>query len=252
MSVGAIPVQIALVDQTGEVDLAELQTLAASMNEQIIRDFAPIWNVKASVTAYATAPANTWSAVIQKSLDQPGALGYHTDANNQPISYIEYQPPGPEGYSVTVSHEILEMLADPYGNRMHGALLPQGITPEQVGMTDPTAQVQYLLEVGDPCENFSYLVGQNYVSDFLLPGWYYSAPQAQTAYSHQGGCTQPRQVADGGYVSFANPDNTWWQVFNENGSLSVQNLGTFNASNFRSIREWTDFNSRQHRIAKAG
>jgi hypothetical protein len=250
MSISAIPAHVALVDQTGEVPLAELQTLAASLNEQILRDFAPIWSAPASVGAYEAVPPNTWAVVIQKSLDQPGALGYHTDNGNQPISYVEYQPSGPEGYSVTVSHETLEMLADPYGNRQHSALIPEGTSPEQFGLSDPNAMVQYLLEVCDPCEATSYQVGQNYVSDFLLPSWYFTAPQANAFYSHQGGCIQPRQVANGGYVSFGTPSGDWYQVFNENGSLSVQNLGQFDATSYNAIREWTDEKARAYRASR--
>lgn len=249
MSVGAIPVHIALVDESGQVTLEELQSLAGSLNEQIQRDFAPIWNVKASVGAYTKAPPATWAVIIQKALDQPGALGYHTDNANQPVAYVEYQP-GPNGYTVTVSHEALEMLADPYGSRMHGALLPEGISPQQVGMTDPSQQVQYLLEVCDPCEETAYLVGGNELSDFLLPAWYYTAPQAGACYSCQGGCTQPRQVVNGGYVSFGNPSGEWWQAFNENGQLSVQDLGTFDNSRYNSIREWTDEKAREYRASK--
>jgi hypothetical protein len=250
MTLAAIPAHIALVDQSGEVPLSELQSLAGSLNEQILRDFAPTWMAPASVGAYSTQPPNTWAIIIQKALDQPGALGYHTDINNQPIAYVEYQPAGPQGYNVTVSHELLEMLADPWGNRMHGGALPGGTTPDQFGMTAGQNQVQYLLEVCDPCENTSYLIGSNYVSDFLLPSWYFKSPIKNFIYSHEGGCTDPRQVANGGYVSFANPANVWYQVFNENGQLSVQNLGTFDASKNRSIREWTDLKAREYRASK--
>jgi hypothetical protein len=66
------------------------------------------------------------------------------------------------------------------------------------------------------------------VSDFLTPAWYHATPQSFAYYSHAGGCRKPRQVAPGGYVSFAAPSGEWWQVFaDRNGALSVRDLGQF-------------------------
>lgn len=239
----AIPVHLALIDQSGDVPLEELQVLAGSLSEQITRDFAPIWQVNASVGAYTSPPANTWAVEIQAELDQPGALGYHTDQNNQPVAYVKYT----SDYSTTISHEVLEMLADPYGNRMHGALIPYNTTPEQFGMTDVNQQVQYLLEVCDPCEAKSYSVGQNLLSDFLIPDWYFQSPQVGKFSSFAGGCLRPREVADGGYVSFGNPSGDWWQVFNQGGQLSVSSLGKFNSEG-KTLREWVDQKAREFRL----
>lgn len=246
MSTAAIPVHIALVDDTGEIHPQDLATLAGALNEQIQDDFAPIWKVAGTVGAYPKAPAGTWAVHIKKSLDQPGALGYHTDQNKQPIAYVELT----DDYPVTVSHETLEMLADPYGSRPHTAELPQGLAAQfdRFGLSGPAARVSYLLEVCDPCEATSYSVGGTRLSDFLLPGWYRTTPGQHVAYSHAGGCTQPRQVADGGYVSFANPAGEWYQVMNE-GSLHISDLGHFDASRYGSLREWTDEHARNHRSA---
>lgn len=242
----AIPVHVALVDDTGEYGLTKLQALAGALNEQIQADFAPVWKVAATVGAYAKAPAGTWAVHIKRSLNQPGALGYHTDKNRQPIAYVELT----DTVEVTVSHETLEMLADPYGSRPHKAQLPQGLAAKfgQFGLGSPTDQVSYLLEVCDPCEETSYPVGGIELSDFLLPPFYRSAPGPHVQYSHAGGCTLPRQVANGGYVSFSNPETgEWFQVFNEGGQLQVSDLGQFDASRYGSLREWTDEHARNHR-----
>jgi hypothetical protein len=243
MSLSVIPVHIALIDQSGHVSLEELQTVAADLNQQIQRDFAPIWGNKASVGAYQAAPPNTWAVFIKNQLDEPGALGYHTDNSRQPLAYVEYTT----DYTVTISHEVLEMIVDPWGNRMHGAPLPEGINASQVNLqSPPTPRVQYLLEMCDPCENSSYIIGSTWLSDFLMPGWYYTTPHMGVAYSHTGYCTDPRQVANGGYVSFMTPDQNWWQVFNDNGNLSVESLGSMTAE-FSSMREFTDTKAREYR-----
>lgn len=247
MSTKAIPVHVALVDDTGKLGALVLAELAGALNEQIQSDFAPVWGVAATVGAYPAAPPGTWAVHIQEKLDQPGALGYHTDVHNQPIAYVQLDG----GVTVTVGHETLEMLADPWGNRMHAAHLPSGVDYTQFGLRSARSPVQYLLEVCDPCEETSYEVGGVQVSDFLLPGWYRTSPAKALAYSHAGGCSAPRQVADGGYVSFAVPSGEWFQIFNESGSLQVQDLGHFDKTAFGSLREWADSCAREHRLARA-
>jgi hypothetical protein len=66
-------------------------------------------------------------------------------------------------------------------------------------------------------------------------------------YSHAGGVTQPRQVAEGGYVSFARHDGEWFQVFNSHGRLVLRDIGRFDRQKFGSIREFTDHHARQAR-----
>jgi hypothetical protein len=88
------------------------------------------------------------------------------------------------------------------------------------------------------------------LSDFLLPGWYRSSVRPTDAYSHAQGCTMPRQVADGGYVSFGNDAGEWFQVFNENGKLSVESLGKFNRAKHATLREFADVHARTRRAKR--
>lgn len=247
MSTVAIPVHIALVDDTGQIGDAGMSRIAGALNQQIQADFAPVWHVRATVGAYPkeAVPRGQWAVLIQNTLNEPGALGYHTDVHNQPISYIKMT----DDVSVTISHEVLEMLADPWGNRMHGARLPAGLEDDygRFGLRSRTSGVRYLLEVSDPCEATNYPVAGIPLSDFLLPAWYRSSAIGQFMYSHVNGCTEPRQVADGGYVSFSNSQGEWFQVFNEGGSLQISDLGNFDKAAFGSVREWVDRLARQHR-----
>jgi hypothetical protein len=45
------------------------------------------------------------------------------------------------------------------------------------------------------------------------------------------------------------PDRTWWQVFNQGGQLSVQNLGS-DTTGFASLREFTDHHARLYRAGE--
>lgn len=245
MSTAAIPVHVALVDKTGKIKRAALDKVAGALNEQVQADFAPVWKVKASVGSYSQAPAGTWAVIIENKLDAPGALGYHTDVNGQPVSYVEYASDWP----VTASHETLEMLADPFGNRMHSARLPEAVEDQwsyTFGLKTLRTHVHYLLEVCDPCEETSYAVGGVKLSDFLLPPYYRSTRSGMFDCSHANGVKTPREVADGGYVSFMGPDNVWFQVFAQGGGYQVQKLGTFDKS-YGSLRAFADAKAREYR-----
>ncbi len=142
------------------------------------------------------------------------------------------------------------MLADPWGNRMHGGRLPAGLEDRyrDLGLKHETSHVSYLLEACDPCEATSYDVGGVELSDFLRPQWYAANERVHVAYSFAGGCKRPREVARGGYVSFVLPNGHWIQVFADGGGkLTVQDLGRFDKSRFSSLREFTDFSARAHR-----
>lgn len=47
----------------------------------------------------------------------PGEGGYHTDKHNQPYAKV-IASANDDSWTVDASHEIIEMLIDPYGNRM--------------------------------------------------------------------------------------------------------------------------------------
>lgn len=239
----SIPVHVALVDETGSLSANAMAALAGALNEQVQSDFAPVWHVRATVGVYPEVPENTWAVIIQSDINEPGALGYHTDANRVPVSYVQ----AGEGYAQTCSHELLEMLADPWGSRLHRARAPHGLEDhwKDLGLSHEHSYVHYLLEVCDPPEAVPYTVGGVDLSDFLLPGWYRSNPLLAPAYSHMGQCQYPREVADGGYVSFC-VGNHWWQAFNHRGDLNLEDLGVFDGST-ATLREWTDLKAREWR-----
>lgn len=237
MSTAAIPVHVALVDDSHTIGHGELARLAGALSEQVAADFAPAWKVAATVGAYPEAPEHTWAIHLQDGIDEQGAAGYHADEHRQPYARVDLTA---GDWTVTVSHELLEMLADPFGSRLHTAKAP-------VGWRGASPRVRYLLEVCDPCEATSYPVGGVRVSDFLLPAYYRSSGRRHDARSHAGGVAEPLEVADGGYISFVDPaTGIWWQRFVQGGRTSDRELGQFDQS-FASLREWTDHQARANR-----
>ena len=70
-------------------------------------------------------------------------------------------------------------------------------------------RVSYLVEVCDPpeSEEFSYTVNDVLVSDFITPSFYDPVAVPGFRYSFTGAVKRPRQVLEGGYISWRNQTN---------------------------------------------
>jgi hypothetical protein len=233
----ALPHHVALVSNSSSVSFSDVSTVAAALQKQATRDFSPLWQVSATVNAFdslESVPADYWPVIIADNIDQPGAAGYHTDNNGQPFSLVQ----SGDGWQLTASHETLEMLADPFGNRtVAGAPPPQAPAP-----LSALKRVLYLVEVCDPCEDtqFAYSVNGQQVSDFITPHYYNPVSVVCTQYSFRGNIKGPHTVLDNGYVSFGDPlTNNWYQIIVASGQTQVQDLGNLNR-NGRSLRETVD------------
>lgn len=193
---------VALVSQTKKVGVAELTAVAAAVQKQVTRDFGPIWGVRANVGAYArleSVPLDYWPVIIRDDLDRPEAAGYHEDELGQPSALVRFT----DDWSVTVSHETLEMLADPWGRH-----LVAGQSPQRSG-----DRVKFLVEVCDPCSDasYGYKVNGIAVSDFYTPEFFDPVATPSVRYSYTGSITAPREVLKGGYLTwFDSTTRKWW------------------------------------------
>jgi hypothetical protein len=221
---------LALVSEVEGHDPADVARVAAALSRQATRDFAPVWNMEgASVDPFPTledVPVGYWPMIVQP--DVQDAAGVHLDKDGQPFALIEMS----DSWSLTASHEALEMLADPWGNR----LIPgRSIKPGQ-------GRVTFLVEVCDPSEaaEFAYTVNDILVSDFYTPRFFDPTATAGTRYSFTGAIKKPRTILRGGYISWQDPvsDHWWQQVWFAQGK-QFRDLGVFDAS-AASIRSWID------------
>jgi hypothetical protein len=241
----ALTANVALVSDTPVVDSSHVSVVAAALNKQVTRDFGPLWNVDATVSGFdklEDVPVDYWPVIIRDDINQPGAAGFHTDDNGQPFALIQAD----DSWTLTSSHEVLEMLADPFGNRTVAGSPPTD-SPDPVAAFD---RVVYLVEVCDPCEadQFAYTSNGVTVSDFITPHFYDPNDSSGAQYSFGGNIEVPHTVLEGGYVSFGNPvDNHWYQIFVVNGEMQVRDLGIIQSSGGRSLREQIDLAVRQAR-----
>jgi len=237
--------QLALVSESSQVKTSELLRVAAALQKQASRDLAPIWDVSATVDAFETledVPLGYWPMIIMDDIGFDGAAGIHLDKDNQPFSLITSSS-DLDTWSLTASHEELEMLVDPFGNR-----LVAGDSPKA-----DQDRVEFLVEVADPSEDaeFAYTVNGILVSDFYTPRFFDPIVCSGVRYSFTGAITEPRQVLRGGYLSWHDPvSDDWWQEIWFSGSApSFRNLGPLEAKG-ESLRSQIDRRT-QSETAKA-
>ena len=215
------PLYVALVSETNAIPASEVNRVAAALQKQAVRDFEPIWNVRALVSAFSTledVPLGYWPIIVRDDIGFPGAAGIHLDKDGQPFALVM----SGSHWSLTASHELLEMLADPFGNRLIAGTSPK---PDQ-------GRVEFLVEVCDPSEAvaFAYQVNGIVVSDFYTPHYFDPVGTAGIRYSYTGAITKPREVLKGGYLSWHEPvTNHWWQFQFFSGKGRFVDLGVFTA-----------------------
>jgi hypothetical protein len=173
-----------------------------AIQHQISYDFGPRWHQSAKLTAYpvgSTPPATSWLLGIFDDSDQAGALGYHdVTAAGLPLGKVFAKTDIDYGYSwtVTASHETLEMIVDPDICRT---------------AVDPTSTKVYALEVADACEadQFADVYNGVQLSDFVLPAWFSGAPGPYDFGKH---ITRPFGLLAGGYIGEMSSSGAWHQI----------------------------------------
>jgi hypothetical protein len=235
-------IQVGLVDTTGKIAVDLMHAAAAALNLQVARDLPQYWPVQATVRFLPSAthlPPGVWPVQLVKTLP-PGEGGYHMNKHNQPYSKVIASPDS-DDWTVDASHETLEMLVDPYGNKLQSSTSLQIVGGK---IEDGTGDFEYLVEACDPCEAdaYAYEIQGIRVSDFITPHFYDASATPGTNYSFKGNIKAPRQLLPGGYISFVNTEADRVQQIlwvDPNSPPTLNDLGPADAK-ARSLREWVD------------
>lgn len=198
--------RIVIVNRSSVVSDSQGKALTDVLQIQCDRDFAPHWYTSATLSFVGknqAAPLNAWWLVLLDDSDQAGALGYHdkTPADN-PIGKV-FAKSTLEDHalvSVTVSHELLEMLADPFINMTATSQDAKGDT------------IVWAYEDCDAVEDdrYAYPIEGTPVSDFVFPA-FFDQTNPRGPYDFQGHVTKPFEILSGGYLGvFQN--GQWSQV----------------------------------------
>jgi len=211
-------IHVAVINASTVLPDSAVQAAVPDLQTQVHRDFAPAWGLDAELTFVPKGaqplPA-AWQLVILDNSDQAGALGYHdVTAQGLPLGKVfagtdlQYHLQ----WTVTASHELLEMLADP-----------------EINLTvfvQPTASrgTLYAYEVCDACEadTFGYRIGNTLVSDFVYPTWFEpSLKPGSTQFDYGKHIQQPLALLAGGYIGVfdVTRGTGWHQLTAEAGPL---------------------------------
>lgn len=156
---------ISLVNASTLVTDEELAAYVSALQFQVTRHLYPFWGVNCALSLVAKGHepyANSWPIyVLDDDNGASGDLGYHIDDAGTPSAKIFATEDRKYGcsLSVTISHELLEMLVDPTANQLVGP---------------------YMLEVCDPVTSdaYAYTVQGVKVSDFVTPRYFFRANPA--------------------------------------------------------------------------
>jgi hypothetical protein len=192
----------------------DIQKVIRAINQQIMLDFAPYWSLSAQLRLEAPT---TPKPLRQDPVDMRGdavvylwddikvkdALGYH-DQNHRGVPYGFVFPTiskkAGESWTSTLSHEALELIADPEAN-----LYVRGPHPKK-----PKEDVFYWYEMCDAVQAETYDIDRVNVSNFVLPLYFTSAREHHGRNdflnrAHRGKTLVSFGINPGGYAGYFDP-----------------------------------------------
>ncbi len=254
---------IAIVSLTSDIPAKSVLQAGAALQKQITRDFAPFWGFEATVDVFenledvpsdyhpvvlfgdtdellgqlAYAIGGEYEAALIDDFERDRLTGLHLNAfTRQPFALVELT----DAWSVTLGHEVLEMMADPFGNRLVAAAHPD----------DPNLRVLYLLEVCDPCQAVWYPVNGVPMADFYTPRYFEPVNVDRTRYSFTGAIEGPLQILEGGYLSFIDPrDSGLYQLTADGETVPIAAIAQL-ARSSAPLRTVVDTNQRTPQLTR--
>ncbi|MEC3957002.1 hypothetical protein VMT65_28465 [Nocardia sp. CDC153] len=176
---------------------AQVSAVVPALQTQVHRDWAPVWGSDAELSFVGSGQQpepGAWWIVIADDSDQAGALGYHDlTSEGLPLGKVFARSDTNAGlqWTVTASHELLEMLGDP------------DINLAAYVFTTATTGRLYAYEVADACEadQYGYQIDGVMVSDFVFPAWFENFRKpGSTQFDFGKHITEPFQLLPGGYI----------------------------------------------------
>jgi hypothetical protein len=191
---------VAVVNKSSLVQQADLEKAVDAIQKQVSMEFAEAWKIDATLASLAATdalPAGAWPIYLEDVCTLPGALGYHED-EAIPSGRVGVQTCEDDGvaWSSCLSHEVLELLVDPYAR-----------------LAGETSLGWYAFEVCDPVEGTTvYARDGVQLENFCKPNWWVEGSPGPWDYL----CSlkAPLTLLAGGYATVQAPGSVNWVQIN--------------------------------------
>ncbi|MBI3712736.1 MAG: hypothetical protein HY253_07210 [Burkholderiales bacterium] len=207
---------ISTINRSTRLNDEDILPVIRAINRQIQEDFYPYWSLNASlrlegkigkkINKNSLADMRGDAVLyLADEADIKDALGYH-EANFRGIPYgfvfMDVCDSLGETWTVTLSHEALELIGD-----MQGNLLVQGPHPE-----DPQKEVFHWFEMCDAVQSQTYQIDGVEVSNFVLPAYFTLSEEEGSRNDFLAKKTKGKGLASfgisaGSYIGFYNPES---------------------------------------------
>lgn len=207
---------ISIVNRSTTISDEELLNAVRAINRQLREDFEPYWSINAQMrveTAIASCEVRNAAELrgdavmyLLEEADVQEALGYHDKTcRGIPCGFVflKLARALKENWTVTLSHEAIELVADAQAN-----LLVRGPHP-----ADAKRIVYHYFELCDAVQDETYEIDGITVSNFVLPGYF--TPQEEEGMRNDflnrrdkhGHTLKSFGVKPGGYIGFFDPES---------------------------------------------
>lgn len=202
--------------QTADIQSAEAKRVINAINTQLKSHFGPLWHIDARLSL-VTGPISFENLayggviIVADKANIEGALGYHDRIKKTglPIGYVfqDICEELGEPWSVTLSHEVLEMVLNRHTN--YYAIGPH---PKE-----KTRNVIHWLEACDAVQDQTYEINKVLVSDFIAPLFFTPEREVNEKVNFLGTSTlRSFECTAGGYLGFFDPklgrDDTYFKA----------------------------------------
>lgn len=209
--VGVVGIKFAVLNKTqGLTSDEEVISVMNAVQKQVIRDFEPYWDLTAELFFFRedqeeNIPSDYWKMIVAPNSDIADALGYHTvDGQGKPIgfAFVNTAEQADIPWSITFSHEVLEMIGDPYANLVVFI------------QNSNTTGMLFAYENCDPVQSYdqSYEIDGIRVSNFVTPSWF-GTYNGKAPYDFRENLATPLTITPGGYQLLYEVDGgSGWQI----------------------------------------
>lgn len=211
---------ISLINHSRVITDEQVQEVIRAINRQLKEDFEPYWSFSAtlrlegpigqrpSLSKFGDMRGDAVLYLVD-GVNSLGATGWHL-ANYGDIPYgivfLGLCAKVKEAWSITLSHEALELVGDPMCN-----FLVQGNDP-----LDRRRRVFHLFEMCDAVQAESYSTEGVALSNFVLPSYFSLGEQPGRRNDFLGRCYKGKTLASfgmnpGGYLNIFDPKTGNWE-----------------------------------------